>query len=510
MRRCLPPPVLSAVVIFVAAAHARAAGTTVGTATSSISAGDLRRHVEVLADDMLEGREAGSRGGHAAAHYLGREFQKHRLAGGAAPRSYYQTFGNQYRNILGLLEGSDPKLKRELIVVSAHYDHVGYGNAQNSFGPTGFIHNGADDNASGAAAIVELVEAFSQLEPRPARSILFALWDGEEKGLLGSEHWVAHPTWPLAQVRAMLNLDMVGRLRQEKIELYGGRTSAGLRRLVSTNNAAANLLFDFSWTMREDSDHFSFYKRGVPVLMFHTGLHGDYHRPSDDVEKLDFTGMQRLTQMLFGLVRQLADEPRLAPFRSAARSESASVQQWRERPLPPLGGRLGVTWNPADERAARGLRVTRVTAGSAAARAGVRPGDRIVHFAGREVRDGASFRAAVLAAKSPAVLTVDRGGAAQPLELRVQLAGQPLRLGISWRLDDAEPGVVILARVVPDSPAARAGLRVHDRLYEVGGQSFATEAEFRQLVSDPSAEHLELLAERQGRLQTVRLELAPQ
>lgn len=474
---------------------------------SSISAGDLRRHVEVLADDMLEGREAGSRGGHAAAHYLGREFQKHRLAGGAGPRSYYQTFGAQYRNILGLLEGNDPQLKRELIVVSAHYDHVGYGNEQNSFGPTGFIHNGADDNASGAAAIVELVEAFAQLEPQPARSILFALWDGEEKGLLGSEHWVAHPTWPLAQVRMVINLDMIGRLRQDKIELYGGRTSAGLRRLVSMNNVAANLLFDFSWTMREDSDHYSFYKRGMPVLMFHTGLHGDYHRPSDDVEKLDYSGMQRLAQVLFGLVRQLADEPRLAPFRSAARSESASVREWRERPLPPLGGRLGVTWDPADERLGRGLRVTHVTAGSAAARAGVRPGDRILKFAGREVADGASFRSWVLAAQNPAVLEVARGGVEKPMELRVQLAGQPLRLGISWRLDDAEPGVVILARVVPDSPAARAGLRVNDRIYEVAGQSFSNDAELRQLVSEPAVESLELLTERQGRLQSVRLEL---
>lgn len=505
-------PLLDAVVLVVLVFFATptgAAETTVGAAMSSISAADLRRHVEVLADDMLEGREAGSRGGHAAAHYLGREFQKHRLAGGAGPRSYYQTFGAQYRNLLGLLEGSDPKLKRELIVVGAHYDHVGYGNAQNSFGPTGYIHNGADDNASGAAALVELVEAFAKLEPRPARSILFALWDGEEKGLLGSEHWAANPTFPLAQVRLAINLDMVGRLRQDKIELYGGRTSAGLRRAVSMSNAATNLLCDFSWTMREDSDHYSFYKRGLPVLMFHTGLHGDYHRPSDDAEKLDFDGMQRVTQLLFGLVRQLADEPRLSPFRSAARSESASVQQVRERPLPPLGGRLGVTWDVSDERLGRGLRITHVAAGSAAARSGIRRGDRIVKFAGREVRDAAAFRSRVLAAQNPTAITVARAGATEPIDLPVQLAGSPMRLGISWRVDDAEPGVLILARVVPDSPAARAGLRVNDRLYEVAGQRFTNEAEFRQLVADPPPESVELLAERQGRLQTMRLEFTP-
>ncbi|MGH7192773.1 MAG: M28 family peptidase, partial [Candidatus Saccharimonadales bacterium] len=357
------------------------------------------------------------------------------------------------------------------------------------------------------AALMELVEAFAQVEPRPARSILFALWDGEEKGLLGSEYWVAHSTWPLSQVRVMINLDMVGRLRQDKIELYGGRTSAGLRRLVSTSNTAANLLFDFSWTMREDSDHYSFYKRAVPVLMFHTGLHGDYHRPSDDVEKLSFTGMQRVTQMLFALIRQLADQPQLAPFRSAARSESAAVRQSRERPLPPLPGRLGVTWDATDERLGRGLRVTHVAVGSAAARAGVRPGDRIVKFANRDIREGRSFRSLVLAAQNPALLTVARGGASQPVELRVQLAGEPLRLGISWRVDDAEPGVVILSRVVPDSPADRAGLSANDRLYEVAGQRFANDAEFRQLVANPNTDNLELLAERQGRLQAVHLEL---
>ncbi len=511
MRPCLPPATAVATILALltlSATHTAAAETAVGAAMSSISSADLRRHVEVLADDMLEGREAGSRGGHAAAHYLGREFQKHRLAGGASPKSYYQTFGAQYRNLLGLLEGSDPQLKRELIVVSAHYDHVGYGNEQNSFGPTGYIHNGADDNASGAAALMELVEAFAQLEPRPARSILFALWDGEEKGLLGSEHWVSHPTWPLAQVRLMINLDMVGRLRQDKIELYGGRTSAGLRRLVSASNAATNLLVDFSWTMREDSDHYSFYKRGIPVLMFHTGLHGDYHRPSDDVEKLNFAGMQRLAQMLFALIRQLADEPRLAPFRRAAQGESASVQQARERPLAPLPGRLGVTWDASDERQGRGLRVVHVATGSAAARAGVRPGDRLVKFAGREIRDGNSFCTWVLAAQNPVSLAVARGGASQPVELPVQLAGQPLRLGISWRGDDAEPGAVILSRVVPHSPAARAGLGINDRVYEVAGQRFANDAEFQQLVANPATDALEMLVERQGRLRAVRLEFA--
>ena len=501
------------------AARATGAETVTTSILSTITAADLRRHAERLADDTLEGREAGSRGGQAAGHYLGREFQRHQLAGGAAPRSYYQTFGSQYRNLLGLLEGSDPQLKKEVIVVGAHYDHVGYGNSQNSYGPTGYIHNGADDNASGVAGILELVEAFARPEARPKRSILFALWDGEEKGLLGSEHWVAHPTLPLERVRLAINLDMIGRLQRNRVEIFGIRSGYGLRRLISLNNADADLSFDFSWTMREDSDHYSFYKRDVPVLMFHTGLHSDYHRPSDDVEKLDFAGMERIVRLLFGVIHQAADEPQALEFRPTSRRETADVQRQRERPSPAPPGRLGIVWDRADEGQQRGLRIVSVVPDSAAARAGVRVGDRLVRFAGRDLTrhagagddgvSGVELRSLVLAARSPVTVTVIRGGVAQPLDLSVRLAGQPVRLGISWRTDDAEPRAIIVARVVPGSPAAQAGIQPNDRLYQVSGQPFTGEAEFRRLLSEASGETLDLLAERQGRVRTVSIKSLP-
>lgn len=487
-----------------AAGAAAAQAAENAAARASISAAELRRHVEVLADDTFEGREAGSRGGRAAGHYLGREFQRYRLAGGAAPRSYYQRFSGQYQNILALLEGADPRLKNELVIVGAHYDHVGYGNEQNSYGPTGYIHNGADDNASGVAVLLELADAFSQLEPRPKRSILFALWDGEEKGLLGSEYWVSQPTWPLNQVRAALNLDMVGRLRGDQMEIYGARTGVGLRRLVCLNNSATNLRFDFLWTMREDSDHYSFYKRGIPVLMFHTGLHGDYHRPSDDLEKVNIAGMQRVAHMLFGVIRELADEQRVGGFRAASRGETARTREQLERPLPPLVGRLGVTWQREPNRA--GLRLLRVTQRSPAARAGLRPGDRIMRFDDQELPDGATLRDLVFAATQPATITIERPGTAEPLALRVAFTGRPIRFGLSWSIDAAEPGAVMVTRVVPGSPAARAGLRFLDRIYQVAGESFTSEPEFRRLLSSADASPVELLIERNGRLSTVDVE----
>ena len=194
-------------------------------ALEGVTAADLRRHVSALADDTFEGRETGSRGGRAAAGYLQMQFKAYGLRPAGESGGYFQQFNGNSRNILGMVEGSDPALRHEVILVSAHYDHVGYGNARNSFGPTGFIHNGADDNASGAATLLEVAQACAQLEPKPKRSILFALWDAEESGLNGSKHWLAKPTLKLSDVRLMINMDMVGRLRNNKLTVYGARTA---------------------------------------------------------------------------------------------------------------------------------------------------------------------------------------------------------------------------------------------------------------------------------------------
>jgi hypothetical protein len=280
-------------------------------AADTITADDLRRHAAALADDTFEGRATGTRGGRAAAGYLQTQFKALGLKPAGEKGGYFQTFDGSSRNILGMIEGSDPDLRKEIILVSAHYDHVGYGNARNSFGPTGHIHNGADDNASGAATLVEVAEAVSKLEPKPRRSILFALWDAEETGLNGSKHWLSKPTVKLADVRVMINMDMVGRLRNNKLTVYGARTARGLRKFVSLPNREEPLAIDFSWEIRNDSDHHPFYSRGIPILMLHTGLHGDYHRPSDDVEKLNLDGMQRVAKLLFGLITAMADQPEL-------------------------------------------------------------------------------------------------------------------------------------------------------------------------------------------------------
>jgi hypothetical protein len=495
--------ILGFALCLVAATANAADSANFSQALESITSTDLKRHVFYLADDTFEGREAGSRGGRVAGGYLAREFQKAGLSGGGVKEAYFQDFDGNSRNILGIWEGSDPLLKHEVVVLGAHYDHVGYGTESNSFGPIGRIHNGADDNASGTSGLLEIVEAMVRLEPRPRRTILFALWDGEEKGLLGSKHWVAHPTIPLDRVRLMLNMDMIGRLRDNKIEFGGSRTAQGLRTLVSRQNDGIDLLLDFTWEMKDNSDHHPFFAQRIPVLFAFTGLHDDYHRPSDDAEKIDTAGMQRVTQLMFRLLYDVAQQPALPPFRPASQKETPELQKQFERPLPPLAGRLGINWNLL-ETDGRGVRVSRVVPGSPADAAGVRAHDRIVRFAGRTISDGELFRSLVLTAESPVPMIIERDDAAEPIELSIGLTGKPVRLGLSWRADDCEPGTLVITRVVPGSPAERAGLKVLDRVLQIEGQTFRDGDEFQELATS-LASPISLTRERMGQIRSVKI-----
>ncbi|MGD9724146.1 MAG: M20/M25/M40 family metallo-hydrolase [Pirellulales bacterium] len=476
-------------------------------AANAITAADTKRHVDALADDTFEGREAGSRGNRAAAGYIIEHCKKLGIPGGGPKGSYFQPFGN-YRNLLALAEGSDPELKKQVVVISAHYDHVGYGTNRNSYGPIGRIHNGADDNASGVAGLMEVMDAVAQLPERPKRSILFAFWDGEEKGLLGSQHWVEHPTVELSRVPIMLNVDMIGRLRNGKVEVFGIRTSPGLRRLLSQLNDSELLQMDFDWDIRADSDHHPFFARNVPFLMLHTGKHSEYHRPSDDAELINNDGLSDVSRLMFHVLVELADAPQLGPFRAASRGESRNLQRSRERPwaLPP--GRLGVRWDDELAKKSGQIVVTAVTPGSAAALAGVRAGDRFVKFAGQDVNGGDAFRLAVLAAESPAQAVLERAGSETPIDVKIELVGKPARLGIAWRTDDAEPATVIVSRVIPGSAGDLAGVRVGDRIYRIGGQEFADAEAFRQIAVDARG-ILPLEIERAGRVQTVEVKLVP-
>ncbi len=483
---------------------AAADASAIAAAMESINADDAQNFVNVLADDAMEGRETGSRGGRAAGTYLTQEFQKLHLTPAGIGGGYFQPFGANSRNLLGMIEGSDPQLKKQFVLVTAHYDHVGRGKPSNSRGGIGQIHNGADDNASGDSSILETATAFSHLSEPPKRSVIFALWDGEEAGLLGSKYWIEHPTVPLADVAAVVNVDMIGRLRNNRVIVYGGRTSYGWRQLISRDNESIGLLLDFDWLMKADSDHHPFYSASVPVVMFHTGLHDDYHRPSDKADKINSDGLKSVSQLMFRTVDELADEDARPRFRAASRSESPASQPDLEQAAPPLAGRLGLGWDV--DQAKNGIvQVASVTPGSAAAKAGIKTGDRILSYAARPITDAEQLRQLVMATKGAMPIEIERKGSDKPLTLTVQPSGEPITLGITWRIDDAEPGAVFLVRVVPASTADRAGLRVFDRIYEVSGQKFKTSEEFRQLVNS-LASPIELLVETRGKVRRVEVD----
>ena len=265
-----------------------------------------------------------------------------------------------------------------------------------------------------------------------------------------------------------VNLDMVGRLGDRGLKVYGTRTSAGLRQVVSWENSSPALTLHFPWESLDDSDHFSFFERHIPYLMFHTGLHDDYHRPSDDADKVNAEGMRQITRLVANVVLQLADRPGPAAFRHAARGEDGLAQEQFERALPPPQPRVGIRWQPPSEEGT-GLVVTSVIVGSAAERGGLRVGDRLLSFAGQDIVASDDLVDQVLRAASPVPVVVQRPGASEPLQLQLQLPGKPTQLGVSWRDDDAEPASVYLTRVIDDSPADHAGLRPGDRLYEVSG-----------------------------------------
>jgi len=487
------------------------------TAVKSISVDKLQRFVNILADDPFEGRETGSRGGRAAGSFLEEQLEKLHLEAAGPDGHYFQEFGNGSRNLLARFEGSDPELKRQFVIVSAHYDHVGYGKKTNSYGPIGYIHHGADDNASGVSGLLNLAAALDQLPVHPRRSLMLALWDGEEAGLLGSRYWIAHPTLPLDQVPIVVNMDMIGRLRKERLEIYGTRTAPGLRRMLSEETGGSNVLLDFHWEIKPDSDHFPFIDHGIPALLFCTGLHADYHRPSDTADKINAAGMREVTQLALRTVIALADADTRPGFRPHWHEEGVASKAALEQSAPPPAARLGVSLNddPAPQAASvasknsatasvKGLTISEVVPDSPAAKAGLKSGDRIIKFAGRKPSNTAEFRGLVLAAVNPVSIVVERTGSDEPLKLSAMLTGEPVRVGISWQPDDAEPRSMVVVGIVHDSPAEKAGLRIADRVYRISGHDFSTSEDFQRLLTN-EPNPLKLTVENEGRIRTVEL-----
>ena len=419
--------------MLVAAALLAASGSQgseiLARAAASLTAEGAARHVRTLADDSFEGREAGKRGGRAAAAYIVEQIGPLGFDPAGDGGTYFQPFGAGMRNILAFLPGRDPVLAREVVVVGAHYDHVGYGNPENSFGPFGRVHNGADDNASGVAGLIEIMAALQRLPERPRRSILVAFWDGEEKDLLGSQHFLRVRPQALAGYDLVfsVNLDMIGRLRDRRLIIFGARTSSGLRsRLVGINNApgGARLELAFDWDIFEHSDHYPFITRRIPTVMLHTGLHDQYHRPSDDVEFVNFDGIPQVSRLTLALTLAIADDDERLVFRPESGSESNAAKRRLEESRPsqspsqsPSRGRWGII-SRADPGEPACPIVVSVFRDSPAATAGLRAGDRLMAIEGECFADQAAMVARLRSSPAGCQLTIDRRGVVSTVTLK--------------------------------------------------------------------------------------------
>lgn len=328
-------------------------------------------------------------------------------------------------NVVGILDGSDPTLKNEVIVIGAHYDHLGHG-GEGSLAPReGEIHHGADDNASGTAGMLELARLFRSQKLRPRRTIVFMAFSGEEEGLLGSNYYVNHPIVPLANTVTMINMDMIGRMKDNKLIVGGVGTAPEWRQALAAANApermrvavapaspadmprpvstigrevpgrevpivtgsngspVVTLSFEkpFDLALNEDgfgpSDHSSFYAKQIPVLFFWTGTHEDYHKPSDTADKINYADEARILSLIRRIVYDI-DTNDKRPVYTVAKSESTGRSS---------GFRvyLGTIPNYADSN--DGLLLDGVRDDSPAAKAGIKAGDKIVKLAGHDVRN---------------------------------------------------------------------------------------------------------------------------
>lgn len=215
-------------------------------------------------------------------------------------------------NVLGLLPGKGT-LAEEYVVIGAHFDHVGMGGAGSLAPGTMEVHNGADDNASGTVALLEAARALTEeakvSTAESRRSILFIAFSGEERGLLGSAYYVKHPRFDLDKTVAMLNLDMVGRLTENQLTIYGTGTATEFDSMISDANTKLAFEITRSPEGLGPSDHQSFFQKDIPVLHFFTGLHNDYHRPSDDYDKINYAGISRVTDMVTILANRIVNDP---------------------------------------------------------------------------------------------------------------------------------------------------------------------------------------------------------
>jgi hypothetical protein len=313
-------------------------------------------------------------------------------------------------NVLAYLPGKTD----EYVIVGAHYDHLGRGDS-NSLAPSqiGQIHPGADDNASGTAGVLELARMLTPMKGQLDRGILFMSFSGEELGLLGSAEWVNHPTMPLAKCVTMINMDMIGRIRDNKIYVGGVGTGSTFKAVLEQAQKQSDFKIEYSASGYSSSDHTSFVAKKIPVLFFFSGLHADYHKPSDTWDKINAPSAAKLLDMVADVTLQLASAPRPPAF----------VTVTEEKPAGGVSGPGGYGPYfgsiPDFGEVKDGVRFSDVRPGSPAAKAGLKAGDILVQFGDKPIHNLYDFTDALRRSK-----------VGQVVEMKVLRDGQPLTVSV--------------------------------------------------------------------------------
>lgn len=353
--------------------------------------------IRYLADDALQGRMTGTAGADSAAAYLAMRFAQAGLQAGAG--GWLQDFpisrdapaaqaahvsGTVGHNVIGILPGRDPRLRNEVVVVGAHYDHLGLGGF-GSLDPdsTGRVHNGADDNASGAAALIQIASRLATAAP--ARTVVFIAFSGEELGLLGSSWYVHHAPYPIDRTVAMINLDMVGRLKNNRLIVYGSATATEFPKLLDSLNWYAGFDLKAQGDGFGPSDQSSFYAAKRPVLHVFTDLHEDYHRASDDWQKINIDGLLRVTDFTTGIVTAIANRPTSLTFVDVVPPLHTAGPAPGPVQTAGYGAYLGTVPDMSENPG--GVRISGVRAGSPAEKAGLKAEDVITRIGDHDVPD---------------------------------------------------------------------------------------------------------------------------
>ncbi len=329
-------------------------------------------------------------------------------------KSDVQKINGKSANVIGMIEGSDAKLKAEYVVIGAHYDHLGLGGGESLEGNAyGKIHYGADDNASGTAALLELARVLASDRAQLKRSVVFMAFAAEELGLLGSAAYTREPLVPLQSVTAMLNMDMVGRLRDKSLFVGGVGTSPAWQPLLDKLNASAENSFKLG-TGQDGlgpSDHQSFYVKDVPVLFFFTGSHADYHKATDTAEKVNAEGTRQIAEFVRRITTSIANEPERIAF---TRVKSDSSAQGRRGSF-----RVSIGTVPSYAEQSDGMKLDGVRPASPAEKAGLKAGDVIIKMGQMNIKNVYDYTAALgeLKAGEEIEVVIRRDGKEMKLKL---------------------------------------------------------------------------------------------